>query len=67
MTSNTKTMINRAWQSLEIALEAKGYSGLDEEQVEALADPAQWPDMLDDFEARLGIDVSEARELLGAA
>ena len=60
-------LINRAWQSLELQCEAHHLSGLDSEQVDALGDVTQWPDMLDDMEARCGLDVSEARELLTLA
>lgn len=61
-----KAAINQAWQSLTIALEHAGFEGVDEEQTAALEDVTQWPGMLEDMEARLGIDVSEAREILAA-
>lgn len=49
---------------LEFALNRRGYDVLDSEQIEAMADPLQCFAMLDDFEARMGLDVTEARRAL---
>ncbi len=49
---------------LEFALSRHGYDVLDSGQIEAMADPLQCFAMLDDFEARLGLNVAEARRVL---
>ena len=41
-----------------------GLAGLDMEQEAALSDPNQWPAMLDDLEARCGLNVQAARDWL---
>lgn len=58
--------INSAWQALAIALEHARLPPMDDEDARALEDNSQWPGMLADWEARLDIDVSEARELLAS-
>ncbi|WP_017462551.1 hypothetical protein [Dyella ginsengisoli] len=44
-----------------------GLEPLDSEQVEALDDPAQCFAMLDDMEARVGLNVAKARRRLDVA
>jgi len=63
---NKRNALLAAMASLNSALDGEGLHDLDHEQAEALEDDSQWPAMLCDFEARLGLDVLEAREFLCA-
>lgn len=49
---------------LDIALCEAGFEPADQEQLEALLDPAQSRAMLDDMEARMGVNVSHVRRAL---
>lgn len=56
--------INSSNILLDIALCAAGFEPACEEQVKALSDPDQAAAMLDDMEARMGVDVSHVRRSL---
>lgn len=57
-------LIEAAARSLTSALGAQGFQALSAEERAALSDGSQWPEMLDDYAARLGVNVDAARAIL---
>ena len=55
----------RAIELLHFALRARGYPGVDEEEIAAFEDPDELRAMIDDYQARLGIDVEPTKRMLG--
>ena len=55
----------RAIELLHHSLTARGYPGVSEEEITAFEDSDELHAMLDDYEARLGIDIDPVKRMLG--